>query len=462
MQLWSRGLLGVPLRAQLVEDRVRARSRRPRRPIGSHAQRRTENARRSPGRGPGSGVYGSSSGAGWRGISSSPSITPASGSTMCSRSSSTGRKVPSPPVEARGLIAAGGEATRLGELTRVANKHLLPVGRWPMIYYPLQLLQLAGIREVLIVTGQGHAGQLIDLLGDGRMPARGSEQPMFELDLTYKVQTEPGGIAQVVGMAEGFAGGGKLVVCLGDNLFEFAEVDAIREWVDGGAGRADLRQGGPRPRALRRRRVRRGRAGERRRREGGGRRHALRVAADVRRGRRPLLLRRRASTSSSAGFAPRAAASSRSRTSTARTRSRVASTFAAFRAGGTTRARTRRSRSSVRSSRRPGRTSPHEGRRGDPAPAVRGRARLVRRARARVAAGEAVGADERLVLARGRDPRAALPRARPGRPVRLPPRDRARRRARPRERRDVHRGHRRREPGRRLHPGPATRTASKR
>lgn len=53
---------------------------------------------------------------------------------------------------ARGLVCAGGEATRLGELTRVANKHLLPIGRWPMIYYPLQLLQVAGIREVLIVT----------------------------------------------------------------------------------------------------------------------------------------------------------------------------------------------------------------------------------------------------------------------------------------------------------------------
>jgi glucose-1-phosphate thymidylyltransferase len=136
----------------------------------------------------------------------------------------------------RGLIAAGGEATRLGELTRVANKHLLPVGRWPMIFYPLQLLQLAGIREVLIVTGQGHAGQLIDLLGDGRMPVRGSDDPLFELDLTYKVQTEPGGIAQVVGMAEGFAGDGKLVVCLGDNLFEYAEVDAMRGWAEGDEG----------------------------------------------------------------------------------------------------------------------------------------------------------------------------------------------------------------------------------
>ena len=139
-------------------------------------------------------------------------------------------------MQAKGLIAAGGEATRLGELTRVANKHLLPVGRWPMIYYPLQLLQLVGVREVLIVTGKGHAGQLIDLLGDGRMPQRDSDAPLFDLDVAYKVQTEPGGIAQVVGMAEGFAAGGKLVVCLGDNLFEYAEAEAIRTWAESGDG----------------------------------------------------------------------------------------------------------------------------------------------------------------------------------------------------------------------------------
>lgn len=136
----------------------------------------------------------------------------------------------------RGLICAGGEATRLGELTRVANKHLLPVGQWPMIYYPLQLMQLAGIREVLIVTGQGHAGQLIDLLGDGSLERRDGEGPLFELDLTYKVQRHPGGIAQVVGMAEGFARGGKLVVCLGDNLFERAPVQPLREAVERDSG----------------------------------------------------------------------------------------------------------------------------------------------------------------------------------------------------------------------------------
>ena len=141
-------------------------------------------------------------------------------------------------MRAKGLIAAGGEATRLGELTRVVNKHLLPVGGWPMIYYPLQLLQLCGVREVMIVTGQGHAGQVIDLLGDGRMSERGNSTPLFDLDLTYKVQVEAGGIAQVVGMAESFAGGDDLIVCLGDNIFEYAEAGAIRSFVDGADGAA--------------------------------------------------------------------------------------------------------------------------------------------------------------------------------------------------------------------------------
>ena len=136
----------------------------------------------------------------------------------------------------KGLIAAGGEATRLGELTRVVNKHLLPVGGWPMIYYPLQLLQLAGVREVMIVTGQGHAGQVIDLLGNGQMQERGGDSPLFDLELTYKVQVEAGGIAQVVGMAESFAGDDDLVVCLGDNIFEYAETAAIRSFVESDDG----------------------------------------------------------------------------------------------------------------------------------------------------------------------------------------------------------------------------------
>ena len=130
----------------------------------------------------------------------------------------------------KGLVCAGGEATRLGELTRVANKHLLPVGRWPMIYYPLQLLERAGVESVLVVTGKGHAGQMIDLLGDGRLAVRGTEEPLLSLDVTYKVQTQPGGIAQVVGMARDFARGEQLVVVLGDNVFERSQAAAIQAW----------------------------------------------------------------------------------------------------------------------------------------------------------------------------------------------------------------------------------------
>jgi glucose-1-phosphate thymidylyltransferase len=135
----------------------------------------------------------------------------------------------------KGLICAGGTATRLEELTRVTNKHLLPVGRWPMVYYPLQLLQRIGVRKVMLVTGQQHAGDFIDLLGNGQLRSRDGDDLLFDLDLTYKVQVEPGGIAQVVGMARDFAAGEPLVVCLGDNIFENAQADAIREWSGDGA-----------------------------------------------------------------------------------------------------------------------------------------------------------------------------------------------------------------------------------
>ena len=134
----------------------------------------------------------------------------------------------------KGLVCAGGEATRLGELTRVTNKHLLPVGSWPMVLYPLQFLERAGARDVLLVTGKGHAGQMIDLLGDGRLAVRGTSTPLLELELTYKVQTEAGGIAQVVGMARDFARGEKLVVVLGDNIFERSQAGALAAWAASG------------------------------------------------------------------------------------------------------------------------------------------------------------------------------------------------------------------------------------
>jgi glucose-1-phosphate thymidylyltransferase len=133
----------------------------------------------------------------------------------------------------KGLICAGGEARRLEELTRVTNKHLLPVGRWPMVYYPLELMQRLGVREVMLVTGKQHAGDFIDLLGDGQLVARSNGEPLFDLDLTYKVQVEPGGIAQVVGMARDFARDEKLIVCLGDNIFERSQAAAIASWGEG-------------------------------------------------------------------------------------------------------------------------------------------------------------------------------------------------------------------------------------
>ena len=111
----------------------------------------------------------------------------------------------------RGVVLAGGTGSRLRPLTKVTNKHLLPVGRKPMIYYPIEKLTAIGIEEVLIVTGVEHMGDVVGLLGSGRE---------FGCRFTYKVQDEAGGIAQALGLAENFANGGALAVILGDNIFQ--------------------------------------------------------------------------------------------------------------------------------------------------------------------------------------------------------------------------------------------------
>ncbi|MCB9855034.1 MAG: NTP transferase domain-containing protein [Phycisphaerales bacterium] len=111
----------------------------------------------------------------------------------------------------KGVVLAGGTGSRLMPLTKVTNKHLLPVGRWPMIYHPIKKLAAAGIEEVLIVTGLEHMGDVVNLLGSGRD---------FGVRFTYKVQDEAGGIAQALGLAENFAGGDSVTVILGDNIFE--------------------------------------------------------------------------------------------------------------------------------------------------------------------------------------------------------------------------------------------------
>ncbi len=109
----------------------------------------------------------------------------------------------------KGIILAGGTGSRLYPLTKVTNKHLLPVGRYPMIYHPLMRMRRAGIEEVAIVTSPEHMGDVVNLLGSGRT---------FGLDLTYRVQDEPGGIAQAIGLCETFIHEHPFLVILGDNI----------------------------------------------------------------------------------------------------------------------------------------------------------------------------------------------------------------------------------------------------
>lgn len=111
----------------------------------------------------------------------------------------------------KGIILAGGNGTRLKPLTRVTNKHLLPVYNKPMIYYPLQTLINAGITDILIITGLESSGDFLKLLGSGND---------FGIKLTYKLQDEAGGIAQALGLAEDFIGEDKCIVILGDNIIE--------------------------------------------------------------------------------------------------------------------------------------------------------------------------------------------------------------------------------------------------
>src|SRR5438094_235698 len=110
----------------------------------------------------------------------------------------------------RGVILAGGKGTRLGELTKVTNKHLLPVGPFPMVYHPLKKMAGAGIRDILLVSGTDHMGDFVELLGSGREHG---------CNLTYRVQDEAGGIAQALGLAELYCHGVRSMVILGDNIF---------------------------------------------------------------------------------------------------------------------------------------------------------------------------------------------------------------------------------------------------
>ena len=111
----------------------------------------------------------------------------------------------------KGIILAGGTGSRLYPLTKVTNKHLLPVYDQPMIYYPLYTLVNAGITEIMIVSGRGHAGHFLELLGSGAE---------FGVRLTYEIQEKAGGIAEALGLADSWADDDNVAVILGDNIFE--------------------------------------------------------------------------------------------------------------------------------------------------------------------------------------------------------------------------------------------------
>ncbi len=129
----------------------------------------------------------------------------------------------------KGVILAGGLGSRLYPLTKVTNKHLLPIYDKPMIYYPIETLITAGIRDILLVTGGNNAGDFLRLLGNGE--AFGLKQ------LHYAYQDGEGGIAEALGCAEQFAAGEEICVVLGDNIIETNVVKAARNFAqqEGGA-----------------------------------------------------------------------------------------------------------------------------------------------------------------------------------------------------------------------------------
>lgn len=119
----------------------------------------------------------------------------------------------------KGIILAGGKGTRLYPLTKITNKHLLPVGKEPMIYNPIRQLISAGITEILVITSKEHMGEVVRLLGSGKE---------FGCDFTFKVQEEPLGVAHALSLAENFAKGERMVVILGDNI----ATHSIKPYVD--------------------------------------------------------------------------------------------------------------------------------------------------------------------------------------------------------------------------------------
>ncbi len=127
----------------------------------------------------------------------------------------------------KGIILAGGQGTRLSPLTEVTNKHLLPVGKEPMIWHPVKQMVDVGITDILVITSTQHMGDIVNSLGSGKR---------FGCEFTYRVQEEAGGIAHALALGENFSQDQRIVVLLGDNIFEYSineHVKAFREQTAG-------------------------------------------------------------------------------------------------------------------------------------------------------------------------------------------------------------------------------------
>ena len=125
----------------------------------------------------------------------------------------------------KGIILAGGSGTRLYPLTKVTSKQLLPVYDQPMVFFPLQTLMQAGIREVLFIVAPDHAGDYLNSLGSGSK---------FGCQFTYEIQDKPAGLAQGLSLAEGFVGGDNCMLILGDNIYEHNFTNAVQSFTSGG------------------------------------------------------------------------------------------------------------------------------------------------------------------------------------------------------------------------------------
>lgn len=121
----------------------------------------------------------------------------------------------------KGVILGGGLGTRLNPLTEITNKHLLPVGKEPMIWHAVKQLIMSDITDIMVITSTHHMGSVVNSLGSGKR---------FGCEFTYRVQEEAGGIAHALALSRQFANNQRIVVLLGDNIFEYSIAPYVEEF----------------------------------------------------------------------------------------------------------------------------------------------------------------------------------------------------------------------------------------